>query len=318
MTERKPQTIERLPASAGPVPIFEAFQRDGIVLIQGFFSRDQVERFSDEVQPALEELTIKSPSPDVHLEHKSGSDAMAELAGDTTKRLGQLVTRSAVFRHEFLEHDLMHALLERVFVEGPMDGYWMNASEVIEITPGSKAQPIHRDQELYPAWNRAGPAMPEAICNFLSALTPFTALNGATQVAPGTHRDPADGHMLDEDFRGRSDLKTIPAVMLPGDCIFFSGKILHGGGANHTAEESRRGLAMSFIRRMLTPEQAHPLSIPRKIADTMTYRGQAMVGFRSQWPVLPQEMPDFYWSYQGSDIGNHIGLTEKRPATTVL
>ena len=30
-----------------------------------------------------------------------------------------------------------------------MDGYWMSASEVIEINPCSKAELIHRDQELY-------------------------------------------------------------------------------------------------------------------------------------------------------------------------
>ena len=299
--------MECFPASAKPSAIFEAYKRDGIVRIQGFLSADQVQRFSDEVHPALEELTIETAGDDVEVEQ---SNTMQELSGEKTKRLGQLVTRSAVFRHELLEHELMHSLLEKVFVEGPMDGYWMNASEVIEITPGSKAQPIHRDQELYPAWDRAGPAMPEAICNFICALTPFTDVNGATQVAPGSHNKFLNDHILDPNFKGRSDLKTIPAVMDPGDCIFFSGKILHGGGANRTPDESRRGLALSFIRRMLTPEQAHPLSISRDIADTMTYRGQAMVGFRSQWPV-PKGLPSFYWSYQGSDVGSHIGLTER-------
>ena len=69
---------------------------------------------------------------------------------------------------------------------------------------------------------------------------------------------------------------------------------------------------MSFIRKILTPEQAHTLSIPREIADTMSYRGQAMLGFRSQWPVTEGE-PSFYWSYQSSDIGKYIGLKDKAP-----
>lgn len=302
--------MERIRASAGPEAIFDLFKRDGIVVIEGFLSADQIQRFSSEVEPALEELKAVVPGGD-------GDNTMSELSGEKTKRLGQLVTRSAVFRHELLEHELMHSLLERVFVEGPADGYWMNASELIEIAPGSRAQPIHRDQELYPAWDRVGPALPEAICNFISALTPFTAINGATQAAPGTHRDSYSGHILEKNFKGRQGLKTIPATMNPGDCIFFSGKILHGGGANHTTDEFRRGLAMSFIRRMLAPEQAHPLSIPRELADTMAYRGQAMVGFRSQWPVN-KELPPFYWSYQGVDIGNHVGLAEKSPGTDVI
>jgi len=304
--------MQYLPASAGPDAIFEAYRNDGIVAIEGFLSADQVQRFSNEVQPALEKLTVGVPGG-----NPEETGIMSELSGEKTKRLGQLVTRSTLFRHELLENELMHLLLEKVFVQGPTDGYWMNASEVIEITPGSKAQPIHRDQELYPAWDHAGPAMPEAICNFISALTPFTALNGATQVAPGTHRGTSSDHLLDPNFKGRSDLKTMPATMSSGDCIFFSGKILHGGGANHTADESRRGLAMSFIRRILTPEEAHPLTIPREIADAMTYRGQAMLGFRSQWPVA-KGLPNFYWSYQGSEIGSHIGLTEKTPGPNII
>ena len=305
--------MEYLPASAKPTAIFEAYKKHGIVRIEGFLSADQVQRFSNEVQPALDELTIETSGDGLE-----PSNTMHELSGDKTTRLGQLVTRSAVFRHELLEKELMHSLLEKVFVEGPMDGYWLSASEVIEITPGSKAQPIHRDQELYPAWDRAGPAMPEAVCNFICALTPFTARNGATQVAPGSHNKFWNDHILDPSFKGRAGLETMAAVMGPGDCIFFSGKLLHGGGANCTREESRRGLAMSFVRRMLTPEQAHPLSISRELADTMTYRGQAMVGFRSQWPV-PTGLPSFYWSYQGSDVGSHIGLIDKgQKSSTVV
>jgi len=296
--------MQYLPTSAGADAIFDAYRRDGIVIIEDFLSTDQVERFTQEIEPALEELTVG-----VNGNIPDEATVMLELSGEKTKRLGQLVTRSAVFRHELLENDLMHELLEKVFVEEPMDGYWLNASEIIEITPGSKAQPIHRDQELYPVWDRAGAHMPEAICNFLSALTPFSALNGATQVAPGTHLKVSGDHLLDANFKGRADLQTIPAIMGPGDCIFFSGKILHGGGANQTADENRRGLAISFIRRILTPEVAHSLTIPHEIANSMAYRGQAMLGFRSQWPVT-KGMPNFYWAHQGSDIGDYIGLAK--------
>jgi ectoine hydroxylase-related dioxygenase (phytanoyl-CoA dioxygenase family) len=299
--------MQYLPASAGADAIFGAYKKDGIVVIKGFLSPDQVRRFIDEVHPDLEKITLGGNDGDTE-----EARVMLELSGEKTKRLGDLATRSSVFRHELLEHDLMHQLLEKVFVEGPTDGYWINASEVIEITPGSKAQPIHRDQELYPVWDRAGLVMPEAICNFLSALTPFLGINGATQVALGTHLENPNDYFLNSDFKGRSGLQTVPATMDPGDCIFFSGKILHGGGANQTTCENRRGLAMSFIRRILTPEIAHSLTISREIVDTMAYRGQAMLGFRSQWPVS-KGMPSLYWAHQGSDIGKHIGLAEKEP-----
>lgn len=275
------------------------------MIIEGFLTADQMQRFGSEIAHGMEEIGAATA-----VEGLKEGDALYELVGEKTKRLGQLAVASSVFRHEFLEHDLMHALLEKVFVEGPMDGYWMNASEVIELAPGSKPQPLHRDQELYPAWNRAGPTMPEAICNFFSALTPFTALNGATQVAPGTHLDLRFGNTLDPNAPDYSAVETIPAIMNPGDCAFFSGKLLHGAGWNQTSSEHRRGLAMSFIRSMLMPEQAHPLSVPRHIAGSMAYRGQAMLGFRSQWPVNGQSHA-FYWSHQNTDIGNYIGLAHK-------
>jgi len=297
--------MQSIPASAGADAIFEVFQKDGAVIIKDLFSADQRDRFCDEIQPALEGLNAG-----VGTEGLEESDIMQELIGEKTKRLGQLVTASTVFRAELLEKDLMHDLLERVFVQGPMDGYWMNASEVIEIGPGSEAQLLHRDQELYPTWNQAGPKMPEAICVFLTALTPFTATNGATQVAPGTHLNASYDHAFDPGFQGRMHLKTVPAIMDPGDCVFFSGKIIHGGGCNQTTNEHRRGLAMSFIRNILVPEQAHSLSIPREVADTMSYRGQAMLGFRSQWPIQDRKHA-FYWSYQNSEIGGTIGLDDK-------
>jgi ectoine hydroxylase-related dioxygenase (phytanoyl-CoA dioxygenase family) len=304
--------MQYLSPSAGVEAIFEAYKKDGIVVIENFYSADQVQRFMKEVEPALEDLSVGGIS-----ESAVEAGIVHELlSGEKTKRLGQLATRSSVFRHEFLENDLMHQLLEKVFVERPMDGYWMNASELIEITPGSDAQPLHRDQELYPVWDRAGALMPEAICNFLSAITPFSDINGATRIVPGTHLESPIDHILDSNFKNRSDFQTIPATMNSGDCIFFSGKILHGGGANQT-HENRRGLAISFIRGILTPEIAHSHTIPLEIINTMAYRGQAMLGFRSQWP-LTQDMPSIYWANQGTEVGKYIGLDEKALPSTII
>ncbi|EFE37468.1 hypothetical protein TRV_07870 [Trichophyton verrucosum HKI 0517] len=296
------QIIERFPVSAGPDAIFESFKKNGVVVIENFVKKDQLDRFTAEIDPALQKLTAGYAS------RIDGDEPVDDFFGKKTKRLGQLSTVSSVFRHEFLEHDLMHSLLERNFIDHPQAEYWMNTSDVIEIGPGSKPQPIHRDLELYHPFIIGGPAMPEAVCNFMVALTPFTAENGATVFAPGTHLNESFERLEDGELPGGD--KTISAVMNPGDCAFFSGKVIHGGGTNSTADEFRRGLSMSFIRRILSPEQAHPLSISREIIETMSYRGQAMLGFRSNWPAIGDE-PAIIWSYQGSDIGKKLGLGDK-------
>ncbi|EFQ99777.1 Fum3p [Nannizzia gypsea CBS 118893] len=296
------EQIERFPMSAGPDVIFESYKKNGVVVIEQFVTKDQLERFTADVEPALQKLIAGYTS------RLDGNKEADDFFGKKTKRLGQLSTVSPVFRHEILEHDFMHSLLERVFIDSPLDGYWMNTSDVIEIGPGSKPQPIHRDLELWYPFAIGGPAMPEAICNFMVALTPFTAENGATVFAPGTNHNESFERLEDGELPGVD--KTISGVMNPGDCAFFSGKVVHGGGTNSTADEFRRGLSMSFIRRILSPEQAHPLSISREIAESMAYRGQAMLGFRSQWPIV-EDGPAIIWSYQGSDIGKKLGLGEK-------
>lgn len=65
--------------------------------------------------------------------------------------------------------------------------YWLNTAQVIDIGPGNKAQPLHRDLENNYPFVTMGPSGPEAANNFLIALTDFTEENGATRVIPGSH-----------------------------------------------------------------------------------------------------------------------------------
>ena len=61
------------------------------------------------------------------------------------------------------------------------------------------------------------------------ALTDFTEANGATVIAPGSHRLPGDLPAIAlED--------TCRAVMSAGSALFYNGKVVHGGGANTTAD----------------------------------------------------------------------------------
>ena len=283
--------IQQVPVAAGLDAIFDAYQADGCVVIKGFLSPTEVEMINREVQPALD---ILSPGkPGFQLE---------EFLGRHTKRL-PITPYSQTFRDGPLESDLLHALSERVFVEAPGDGYHFNCAQIIELGPGSKAQPLHRDQDLWPFWKYVPQSGPEACVNFLCALTPFTEVNGATRAAPRTHRDTDQGTI--------STTQTVPVEMEPGDALFFSGRLVHGGGEN-TTNELRRGLTMHIARNGLMTEEAHPLTIPHAIANTMSYRAQAMFGFRSTWPI-DQGPVSAFWANNFNEIGEHLGMTKKQP-----
>ncbi|GAB1317932.1 hypothetical protein MFIFM68171_08142 [Madurella fahalii] len=258
--------LQQVSASEGPGAVLSAIRKDGAVIIKGLFTRDQVRRLNEEVQPAMDKLAVGS---------KHTEEWVKDFHGDNTKRLNNVVSLSKTFRHEILENDLIHQLCEEIYLKDA-GGYWMNSAQVIDIGPGSKAQPLHRDQWQFPIFTLCGPDAPEASVNFVVALTEFSDENGATRVIPGSHRW--------NDFRqnGTPD-DTIPAEMEPGDACFITGKVVHGGGANRTKDLTRRGITLVFQCSYLTPEEAYPFLVDKEIAKTLSPRGQRMIGFRSQF-----------------------------------
>ena len=173
----------------------------------------------------------------------------------------------------------------------------MGAAQVIQIGPGNKAQPLHRDQGQYPVFDLLGPKAPEATINFLVALTDFTEENGATRVIPGSN--------LWEDYSdmGSRD-QTIPATMKAGDAILMSGKTVHGGGENKTTEELRRGLAFTLQCSYLTPEEANPFIISLETIKELSPRAQRILGFRSQFPKSSPGL----WQSDYCELSDVIGL----------
>lgn len=282
----KPPSLQRLPVSAGPEAILDVYKEYGCVIIEGLLSPSEVASMNEELDPGLAKL---SPG-------KAGSP-LEEFLGKSTKRL-PLVPNSRTFREVMLENDLMHALSEAILCDHPGDGYHINCAQVIEIGPGNAAQPLHRDQNVWPFWDLIPSPGPEACINFFCALTPFTEANGATRVAPKTH--------LDVDVNNLNPPHLLPVEIKPGDGFLFSGRLVHGGGENKT-NQFRRGVTIHIARKGLMTEEAHPLSIPREIAETMSYRSQAMFGFRSNWPIK-DGLVGTYWASNFDEIGGHLGL----------
>ncbi len=247
--------------------ILKIVDADGGVIIEQFLTPDQVRRVNAEVDPALAELDAGS---------KHDDEFAAEFHGAQTKRLTNMITLSETFRNEIIDHDLLHALGEAVYREESGD-FWMTTAQVIEIGPGNKAQLLHRDLENNHFAITMGKTGPMVMVNFLIALTDFTAENGATRVIPGSNQ------WDDYDDRGTPE-QTIPAEMKAGDVIFFNGKVSHGGGANVTESERRRGLTIPLQPAFLTPEEAYPFLLDLDLVKTLSPRVQKLLGFRSLYP----------------------------------
>ncbi|MFG3022501.1 phytanoyl-CoA dioxygenase family protein [Streptomyces sp. NPDC048254] len=261
-------TLRSVPNSTPIEEILAIVADDGGVIIKEFLTPDQVSRFNAEVEPAMQAL---SPGT------KNEMEGIADFHGANTKRLTNLVTLSKTFREEIIDHKLVRPLADAMFNE-ESGSYWMTTAQVIEIGPGNKAQPLHRDLENNYPFIGMGPAGPMVMINFLIALTDFTDENGATRVIPGSN------HWPDYEDRGTPEM-TIPAEMKAGDVLFINGKVSHGGGANRTTDCYRRGVAFALQPGFLTPEEAYPFIVDQELARSLPEHVQRLIGFRSQYPT---------------------------------
>ncbi|MEV6657294.1 phytanoyl-CoA dioxygenase family protein [Nocardia fluminea] len=288
MTAVQPtQALKSVPADTPVTDILAIVQRDGGVIIENFLTKEQIDRFNADVEAPLQALRPGST-------HEN--EIVAAFHGSNTKRLTNLVTHSPTFRNEIIEKDLVHELCDKVFLE-ESGTYWMTTAQVIEIGPGNDAQMLHRDLGNWYPFYGLGSKGPEVTINFLIAFTDFTEENGATRVIPGSN------HWENFWDMGTPEA-TIPAVMNAGDALVISGKVVHGGGANKTAGEYRRGVAFTFNPGFLTPEEAYPFLVDREVAKTLSPRVQRLLGFRSQYPTGSPGL----WQVDYADLADHLGL----------
>lgn len=178
-------------------------------------------------------------------EHRSSIGA-SDFEGHHTQRLGAPLPRSATFRSIAL-HPLIVAAGNHVL--GHATSWRFSAAEYIQIGPGEKSQPIHRDQWKYDMVDFDV----EVELNGMWAITDFTEANGATRVVVGSHQAGNRHRYKPHD--------TVPAEMTKGSLLLYTGSIYHGGGAN-VSDEWRSGLSLQHGVGWLTQSTNQFLECP--------------------------------------------------------
>ena len=106
------------------------------------------------------------------------------------------------------------------------------------------------------------------------ALTDFTEANGATVIAPGSHRWPGEPRLV-------NPADACQATMQAGSALLHSGKVIHGGGPNSSADQWRVGLHAGFVLGRLRAEENQQLTTLLESAKRPPEHAQRMLGFRS-------------------------------------
>ena len=252
-------------ASSSVDDILAILERDGGVIIEDFFDPETFAALKADLLPKVEAVG-------------TGDD---DFTGFKTRRLSNL------FRHTphmaaYFDHPMYIPLAERIInrpvtyfageaAMGISPGLRVGQSQVIQIAPGEKMQPLHRDDWAFlwrhPAYGR------EARLQSMLAISDFTEENGATMVIPGSHTW--------DDLRIPTVEECVPAVMKAGSLLMWLGSTYHSGGANRTADIWRTGLTMAIDAANVRQEENVYLALTREEVAAMPEKVQRMLGWAS-------------------------------------
>jgi ectoine hydroxylase-related dioxygenase (phytanoyl-CoA dioxygenase family) len=242
--------VRHLPATASAAEVHHILAADGAVIVDDLIDRDTVQQVLHELAPHIDATP-------------TGSD---DFSGRRTRRTGALVARSHTARR-LVQHPLALGTAELLLSKA--SNLQLHLTQTIAIGPGEPAQSVHRDQwawDFFPF-----PADYHVQCNTIWALTDFTEANGATRVIPGSQHWP-------DSFEHRVH-DTVPAEMTAGSCLFYTGKVYHGGGAN-TTDTVRIAGNITYCVGWLRQEENQYLSVPREVAETLDDDLLRLMGYR--------------------------------------
>jgi ectoine hydroxylase-related dioxygenase (phytanoyl-CoA dioxygenase family) len=230
--------LTHFPPTTDPAVIAEHIRQHGYAIVDDLADANLLEQLEAESQAYIDASAY-------------GRD---EYDGQLTRRTGALIARSPAARELVMNPVALGTVKEFLRHATAIQ---LHTTQIISISPGETQQKLHRDQMAFDFF----PFPPDyhVQCNTLWALTDFTIENGATHLSPDTSTiDDEDAAMVNP----------VQAEMRRGACLFYDGKILHGGGAN-TSDEDRRGVNLTYSVGWVRQEENQYLACPAEIARTL-------------------------------------------------
>src|SRR5690348_129678 len=169
--------LQRVKADEPIHLIVDALRHDGAVIVEGLLSADVLARFNAELDPLLEVAESGG-------QRRFINDAIGWFFGAETRHVTGVAGRSRVFATEILTNPIYRSVCDAVLLPN-CARYQLNIAHVLDRGPGSDQQLIHRDEDV---WIHLPRPHDEVQLASVIALVDFTAENGATRVAPGSHR----------------------------------------------------------------------------------------------------------------------------------
>lgn len=249
--------ITHLSADASQEELLHCMAEEGAAIIDDVLGSERLDALDHDLAPFLQKEVY-------------GRDT---FTGFRTKRIGALIARSKACGELALEPRMLDAA--RAYLAEHCDDVQLHFTSAVAIAPGESAQILHRDRGI---WGGYVPRQIEPLFSTIWALTPFTRENGATQVVVGSHH-------WDKKRQPEPD-EIAHAEMSPGSVLCYNGTVLHGGGVNTTADETRVGVFLHYTLNWLRQEENQYLSCPPESAAQLSQELRALIGYAKGGYVL--------------------------------
>ncbi|OUM52178.1 hypothetical protein BVG19_g1342 [[Candida] boidinii] len=276
MTQDYVPTIKRFPVDAPREKFIEALEKDGLVVVTGFATDEELDQSLKEVKPYLDN--------DVAWDGK--------LWPPETKRCTRLIGRSETVREKFFAHELVQDMAEE-FLNLTTTNYYdqtpttytskplLSISMTMDIRPGATGQRIHRDDKNHHARHVKSDKYiknNDVLFGLMVPCCDTTVANGATRVIPGSH--------LWGDERAPLQEELIYAEMKKGECLLMVGSLYHCGSPNNTTDENRPVHIIFMCDGVHRQEEISYLSYPIKDVKNYSKIVQERLGWKSSAPNL--------------------------------
>jgi ectoine hydroxylase-related dioxygenase (phytanoyl-CoA dioxygenase family) len=242
--------VPRFEATATSDEVAVALREQGVAIVERLASPELCDTVMTELEP---HIAATPPGGD-------------EFTGSHTRRTGALLAR-APSSVDMIANPLVLDVADQVLWEKKTT-FQLHLTQAITIGPGADAQYLHRDQWCFDFFPFPDDMHVEV--STIWALDDFVETNGATRVVPGSHRA--------ENPRDFTPADTVPAEMPRGSVVLYTGRTVHGGGAN-TSEQRRTGVNVDYVLGWLRQEENQYLSVPIDIVRQLPKRVQRLMGY---------------------------------------
>ena len=294
--------LDGLPRVSGDLEVAKSnIEKYGYCLLKDALNRDQVAALRKRlVEQAAAERQLGAAYEDGGPNQNWGSfrdesgrvrpEAFTAAQGGVNQRLWMLINKGRVF-HEVLFQERVRDVISHVLGEE----YLLSSFTANIAKPGGVEMDLHTDQWWMPAPTRPGrkalpvgsitrdrfdtdadeasPMIaPAAAVNVLWMLVDFTAGNGGTRVAPGSHlsgRQPRKG----------TDVEAVAAEGPAGTALIIDARIWHGTGANVTGGE-RLALLTTFCGPQFRPQENFAVGTSPDVLRDASPGLLALLGFK--------------------------------------